>query len=162
MHDFTEWPAPAKALAGLFTILVVAALWSMLASSLFLLGTGLIRSFHGWPLMEWWTYWRFYGFEQPVVGIWLKISGAAAAGVPLLLLVVGLMRRGLPAAIRPLHGATRWAAPPSCAASSGRGSPVSTSGTRQAFLVVAVTCGSAGPSTWPATPRREAARAWAS
>src|SRR6185312_16232071 len=72
MHDFTEWPASAKALAGLFTILVVAALWSMLASSLFLLGTGLIRSFHGWPLMEWWTYWRFYGFEQPVVGIWLK------------------------------------------------------------------------------------------
>lgn len=109
MHDFTEWPVPAKALAGLFTILVVAALWSMLASSLFLLGTGLIRSFHGWPMTEWWTYWRFYGFEQPVVGIWLKISGAAAAGVPLLLLVVGLMRRGLPAAIRPLHGATRWA-----------------------------------------------------
>ena len=111
MHELSEWPAPAKALAGLFAAAMVAAVWSVLASSTFLLGTGLIRTFHGLPFIEWWVYWWAYGFQQPVVGTWLKVSAVLAAGVPLLFAFAGLMRRGLPGAIRPLHGATRWARP---------------------------------------------------
>ena len=109
MNEFSEWPVPAKALAGLFAAVMVAVIWSMLASSTFLLGTGLIRTFHGLPFGEWWLYWWFYGFQQPVVGTWLKVSAALAAGVPLLMVCAGLMRRGLSGTIRPLHGATRWA-----------------------------------------------------
>ena len=111
MHGFSEWPAPAKMLAGLFAAAAGAALWSVLASSAFLLGTGLIRTFHGLPFAEWWLYWWFYGFQQPVVGTWLKLSATLAAGVPSLIALAGLMRRGLPGSIRPLHGVTRWARP---------------------------------------------------
>ena len=32
MQDFSEWPLAAKALAGLFAAVLVAALWSILAS----------------------------------------------------------------------------------------------------------------------------------
>ena len=109
MHEFSEWPAPAKALAALFAAAMVAAVWSVLASSTFLLGTGLIRTFHGLPFAEWWLYWWFYGFAQPIVGMWLKISAGLAAGLPLLIIVAGIMRRGFPGSVRPLHGATRWA-----------------------------------------------------
>ena len=109
MYEFSEWPTPAKALAGLFAATTIAAIWSVLASSTFLLGTGLIRGFHGLPFGEWWLYWWFYGFQQPVVGTWLKVSAVLAAGVPMLIALAGLMRRGLPGSIRPLHGATRWA-----------------------------------------------------
>ncbi len=77
MREFADWPLPAKGLAALMGAAVLVALWSVLASSIFLLGTGLIRDQHGVPIAEWYRYWSFYGFENPVVGLWLKI----AAGV---------------------------------------------------------------------------------
>ena len=39
MHSFSEWPLVAKALAGLFAAVLLLALWSVLASVLFLVGT---------------------------------------------------------------------------------------------------------------------------
>jgi type IV secretion system protein VirD4 len=109
MRDFSEWPPAAKALAGLFAALLGLVLWSMLASILFLLGTGLIRGHQGIPFAEWWLYWWFYGFDRPIVGVWLKISAGMASGLPLLLLLTRFLRKGWPGDDRPLHGETRWA-----------------------------------------------------
>ena len=109
MREFAEWPLPAKGLAALVGAAVLAALWSVLASSVFLLGTGLIRDHHGVPILEWWRYWSFYGFAQPVVGLWLEIAAGVATGLPLLLLLARTLRAGRTASVRELHGATRWA-----------------------------------------------------
>lgn len=109
MQDFVEWPAAAKALAGLFVAIVIAVLWSMLASLVFLAGTGMLSKHQGIPLIDWWLYWWFYGFNhQPIIGLWLKIAAGVATVLPLLLVVVGLLRRGLPGSSRDLHGETRW------------------------------------------------------
>lgn len=109
MREFADWPLPAKGLAALMGAAVLAALWSVLASSVFLLGTGLIRDQHGVPIAEWYRYWSFYGFTNPVVGLWLKIAAGVATGLPLLLLLARILRAGNAASVRELHGATRWA-----------------------------------------------------
>lgn len=109
MQDFSEWPLPAKALAGLFAAVLVAALWSILASVVFLAGTGLLAKHEGLILADWWLYLWFYGINhQPVVGFWLKLSAGVVTGVPLLLVAVGLLRKGLPGSSRELHGVTQW------------------------------------------------------
>lgn len=109
MIDVSEWPLAAKGALGIIAVAVLAALWSVLASTLFLLCIGLMGEHHGVPFAEWWLYWSFYGFGHPVVGLWLKVSGGLAAGVPLLLIGVGIARKGLPGGNRLLHGSTEWA-----------------------------------------------------
>ena len=109
MREFADWPLPAKGLAALMGAAVLAALWSVLASLIFLLGTGLIRDQHAVPITEWYRYWSFYGFAQPVVGLWLEIGAGVATGLPLLLLLARILRKGRTTTVRELHGATRWA-----------------------------------------------------
>ncbi len=108
MQEFSEWPVAAKALAGLFVLLLVGVLWNMLASLVFLAGTGLLSKHVGIPFADWWQYFSYYGWKSPPVGLWLKISAGVATGLPLLLLIVGLLRRGLPGSSRKLHGAAQW------------------------------------------------------
>lgn len=109
MQDFSEWPAPAKALAGLFAAALMAVLWSVLASLVFLAGTGLLAGHQGIPFADWGLYWWFYGLNhQPVIGLWLKIAAGVATALPLLLVAAGLLRKGLPGRSRDLHGDTRW------------------------------------------------------
>jgi type IV secretion system protein VirD4 len=109
MHDFAEWPAPAKALVGLFALLLLAVLWSVLASLFFLLGTNMLTG-ETLPLFQFWQYLHFYGFAHPVVGLWLKIAAGAATAVPVLLFLGRIARKGLLGTLqRELHGETRWA-----------------------------------------------------
>ena len=108
MQDFAEWPAAAKALAALFVLALVAALWNVLASTIFLAGTGLLAAHKGVPLIDWWQYWSFYGWERPVVGLWLKIAAGIATALPLLLVGAGLLRLGLPGSTQDLHGVAQW------------------------------------------------------
>lgn len=109
MQEFSEWPAPAKALAALFAVLLFAAIWSVLASAMFLVGTGMIHDHHGLPFQEFWLYLWFYGFGHPVVGVWLKLSAGIATALPVLLLAARIMRKGFGGSVRELHGRTRWA-----------------------------------------------------
>jgi len=107
--DFEEWPLPAKIAGGLVAAALVLALWSVMASAIFLVGTGLMAQHHGFPIADWWLYLFFFGLDRPVVGFWLKLSGGLAIGVPLLLIVAGIARKGLPGDRRALHGETEWA-----------------------------------------------------
>ena len=109
MIDLAEWPLPAKAALATLGAAALAALWSVLASTIFLAGTSLIGQHHGLPFADWWLYWWFYGFQQPTVGLWLKLSAGVSIGIPLLLIVVGVARKGLPGSKRLLHGSTEWA-----------------------------------------------------
>ncbi|KND61527.1 Type IV secretion system protein VirD4 [Candidatus Burkholderia verschuerenii] len=109
MSDFSEWPPAAKALLWLFALILGALLWSVLASLIFLAGTRLLTA-NTVPLFQWWQYLSAYGLHQPVVGLWLKISGGIATGLPVLLFVARVARKGWPGADdRQLHGKTRWA-----------------------------------------------------
>ena len=108
MNDFFEWPAPAKALAALFFAFVAALLWSVFASVTFLAGTNLMTK-DTVPLFQFWTYLSYYGLGQPVVGLWLKIAAGVATGLPILLFVARVARKGWPTTgQKDLHGETRW------------------------------------------------------
>lgn len=107
--EFDEWPLAARIAGGLVAAALALALWSVVASTLFLVGTGLMTQHHGFPIADWWLYLFFYGLDRPVIGFWLKLSGALAIGVPLLLVLVGIARKGLPGDRRALHGETEWA-----------------------------------------------------
>ena len=110
MNGVADWPIPAKALAGLFGLLLLAAFWSVLASTVFLAGTRMLMTHKGVPLFEFWSYHRFYGFSHPRVGLWLKIAAGVATAVPVLLFVARVVRKGLPGfAPKALHGVARWA-----------------------------------------------------
>jgi type IV secretion system protein VirD4 len=109
VEGFSEWPAPAKALAAFVGLLFVAVFWSVVASTVFLAGTRLLTP-HTLPLVQFWQYLHYYGFAYPVVGLWLKISAGIATGIPALLIAARIARKGWPGtAQRNLHGETRWA-----------------------------------------------------
>ena len=109
MSGFAEWPLLAKLLAGLVALLLLALLWSVLASLVFLAGTRLLTR-DTLPLLQFWQYLDAYGFHHPVVGPWLTLAAGSASGLPLLLVVGRIARQGWPGASgRPLHGQTRWA-----------------------------------------------------
>ncbi|BAU94183.1 MULTISPECIES: type IV secretory system conjugative DNA transfer family protein [Hyphomicrobiales] len=109
MDDFSEWPAPAKALAVLVAVMLGAVLWSVVASTIFLAGTQLLTA-DTLPLVQFWQYLHYYGLGHPVVGLWLKIAGGVATALPTLLFVARVARKGWPGIIqRDLHGETRWA-----------------------------------------------------
>ncbi len=109
MPEFSEWPLSAKALAGLAVLLVAALLWSVLASAIFLAGTGLMTA-DTVPLVQFWIYLDAYGLGQPVVGLWLKIAAGLCTALPLLLFAMRVARKGWPGTgTGELHGETRWA-----------------------------------------------------
>jgi type IV secretion system protein VirD4 len=109
MFDLSEWPTPAKLLALLLLLILGALLWSVLASTIFLAGTRLLTA-DTVPLFQFWTYQRYYGFAHPIVGLWLKIAAGVATGLPVLLFVARVARKGWPGSDRrELHGETRWA-----------------------------------------------------
>ncbi|WP_109105441.1 type IV secretory system conjugative DNA transfer family protein [Azospirillum sp. TSO35-2] len=108
MDSLEDWPAPAKALAVVVALLVLAVLWSAIASLVFLAGTNLLTP-DTLPLAQYWLYLQHYGVHHPVVGPWLRLAAAAATAVPVLLVLGRLARGGWPGARRPLHGETRWA-----------------------------------------------------
>ena len=109
MIEWSEWPVPAKAAIVTMGAAILLAVWSVLSSTLFLVFTGLMGQHHGLPFADWWLYWWFYGFHHPAVGLWLKVSGGVALGVPLLIVLVAFARKGLPGSNRLLHGKTEWA-----------------------------------------------------
>ena len=105
-----EWSVPARMLSALIGVTLFVVLWSVLASTIFLAGTRMLMAHKGVPLLDFWTYERFYGFANPVVGKWLKISAAVATAVPALMFALRVARSGLPGTKpRKLHGGTRWA-----------------------------------------------------
>jgi type IV secretion system protein VirD4 len=109
MNDFSDWPLQAKVMAALFIAALAAALWSVMASVVFLAGARLLTP-DTVPLLQFWTYWNYYGPGHPGVGLWLKIAAAIATGLPLLVLVGRVARKGWPGSPKPsLHGQTRWA-----------------------------------------------------
>ena len=108
MQGFSEWPAPAKALAGLFLLFLVAAIWTLIASLVFLAGTRMLTA-NTVPFLQFWQYQQAYGFHHPVVGGWLKIAAGVATIIPVLLTVARLARGGDLPGGKELHGATRWA-----------------------------------------------------
>ncbi|GAC1429076.1 MAG: type IV secretory system conjugative DNA transfer family protein [Burkholderiaceae bacterium] len=108
MNGFSDWPITAKALAGLFGFVLISLFWSIMASFVFLLGTGMLTR-SSMPLFNFWSYWHYYGFGHPVVGGWLKISASVATGLPLLLTLARVVRNGSSSTHQPLHGQTRWA-----------------------------------------------------
>ena len=79
--------------------------WTMLASFVFLLGTGLLRDFPH-PFYQWWLYaLNFNG--NPRTALWLKLSAAAGA-VPPVAMIAAIIVRGRqavgPRLRRPLFG----------------------------------------------------------
>ena len=109
MDDFSEWSAPAKALAALVAFMLMVVLWSVFASVIFLAGTRLLTA-DTLPLIQFWQYLLYYGFDHSVVGFWLKIAASVATGLPALLFVARVIRKGwLGTSPRDLHGETRWA-----------------------------------------------------
>jgi type IV secretion system protein VirD4 len=67
--------------AGVF----LSAAWTFVASVLFLFGTGLIGQF-AHPYYQWWSYFVL-ARGNPIVAIWLEISGGIASGLVLGLIV---------------------------------------------------------------------------
>ncbi|WP_076728718.1 type IV secretory system conjugative DNA transfer family protein [Methylobacterium radiotolerans] len=108
MEAISEWPAPAKVAAGLLVLACVVAIWCVLASTIFLAGTGLLHP-DSVPFGEWWAYYHAYGFKHPQVGLWLKISAGVTTGIPLLIAIARVMRGGDLPSGKELHGSTRFA-----------------------------------------------------
>jgi hypothetical protein len=126
IYGWTPWLAMLPravwivALAGLYF-----AVFTVLATVLFLLGTGLQNAF-AHPFWQWWLY-AFYYSDNPVVHTWLGVSGVPAAILPLVAAVSwyrrrrisGWTRRRSPPPERPVaqpirsttdnHGHARWA-----------------------------------------------------
>jgi type IV secretion system protein VirD4 len=88
-----------------FGIVLMTMAWTVVGSMVFLLGTGLIHDFPH-PFWQWWLYaLNFDG--NPRVARWLKISAAAGA-LPPALMIIGVIVRGRqvtgPRLRRPLFG----------------------------------------------------------
>lgn len=93
MKERSNWPFVAKGLVGLAAVALVAVVWSMLASAVFLRCTGLLSNPHELPVTEWWLYWWHYGFRHPfstgwpvqlTLGQWLQVAAAVATLLPTL------------------------------------------------------------------------------
>lgn len=88
-----------------FGLILVVAMWTVVASTVFLMGTGLLHDFRH-PLWQWWLYaLNFDG--NPRIALWLKI-GAGVGAVPPVILITALIYRGRrvvgPRLRRPLFG----------------------------------------------------------
>lgn len=90
---FKQLSSPIKALICIAIAAFVFVLWSLIASLLFLAGTGMLAHRASLPLTDWWMYWWFYGFgHKPVVGIWLKISGGFTTVLLVAFVIASLVR----------------------------------------------------------------------
>jgi len=107
MTSFATWPLPAKAFGVALAMGVLAALWSVVASLVFLIGTGLLDVQRDVPLVQFWTYLRHHP-DHPVVALWLRIAGGVATTLVVALLAAAALRR-MRAGARPLHGETGYA-----------------------------------------------------
>lgn len=73
-------------------ILMVFVSWTVVASFVFLKGTGLSGSFEH-PFYQWWLYF-LYGRDNPIVVQWLKIGAGAGGVVVALVMLAVIFRRG--------------------------------------------------------------------
>ena len=90
-----------------FSFVLALVAWTMVASLVFLFGTGLLHDFPH-PFYQWWLY-ALQDAGNARVSLWLKIGGVAGA-VPPLTLATGLIVRSRqvtgPRLRRPLFGGT--------------------------------------------------------
>ncbi len=107
MTSFATWPLPAKAFGVMLAMGVLAALWSAVASLVFLIGTGLLDAQRDMPFTQFWTYLRHHP-DHPVVGLWLRIAGGVATALVVAMLAAAAIRR-MRLGARPLHGETGYA-----------------------------------------------------
>ncbi|MGO7733156.1 conjugal transfer protein TraG [Rhizobium leguminosarum] len=97
---------PLLTLRLIVGLALLAAVWTICASLIFLVGTGLILHFD-YPLYQWWLY-ALFGADSTRTTFWLQVSAAASSCVCLLLfagfLVVGpdgQLRRGAAGRTKP-------------------------------------------------------------
>lgn len=88
-----------------FALILAAAMWTIVASLVFLIGTGLFHDFSH-PFYQWWLY-AFSGSDNPRVLLWLKI-GAGVGVIPPVVIVIAIIAQGRrvegPRLRRPLFG----------------------------------------------------------
>ena len=82
MGRLSEWPMAAKAALAVLALVILAALWSVLASTTFLVATGLLAR-DTLPFVQWWQYLGQYGWDHQTAGPWLKLSAGVATVIPL-------------------------------------------------------------------------------
>ena len=83
IYGWTPWPAMVSRAAWLLAGTgLYFAVFTVLATVLFLIGTGLQGAF-AHPFWQWWLYALYYS-DNPVVHTWLERSGVPAAILPLL------------------------------------------------------------------------------
>lgn len=73
-----------------FGLVFAAIAWTVVASIVFLFGTGLLRDFPH-PFYQWWLY-ALNDSDNARVALWLKIGGVAGAVPPVLMLVAVVVR----------------------------------------------------------------------
>lgn len=108
MQGTSNWPAPANFLAGLSVFVAIAAVWNVLASTIFLGATGMLTA-DTIPLLQFYQYASYYGFSHPSVGLWLKVAAGVSTAFPILIAAAALLRGGKLPGGKELHGATRFA-----------------------------------------------------
>ena len=102
---FARLHPTAKAAIILVGIAVAGAAWMFLASTVFVVGTGLWKVERKLPFLEAYDYWQAFPNDLRVLK-WAKLGAIGATFVLGLLLVAFLLRRPK----QPLHGATGFAA----------------------------------------------------
>lgn len=110
MDAITDWPRPAKAVAIAAAMMLALALWSVVASVVFLWEIG--RGHPGVPVFDWWNYHAAYPDPRLAASInarvvrALHISAAIATAIPAAL---GLATAASIFAPRIAHDNARWA-----------------------------------------------------
>lgn len=100
----TEWRGGIRSLAGILRrahpawwllagLVLFAVVFTVLASLIFLAGTGLLGAFPH-PFWQWWLY-LYEDGGNPAVRRWLLVSGVPAAALPLIAAAVLFLRRRL-------------------------------------------------------------------
>jgi len=110
MQALSDWPLPAKVLAALAGLLLMAFLWLTVASLVLLLYLHQFRG--GWPLLEWLAYNDWYPDPSKSAAVnvmvvrGLRLSAMVSTGVPVLIGGALLTQHFAP---RLAHDNARWA-----------------------------------------------------
>jgi type IV secretion system protein VirD4 len=116
-----------------FSLIFAFVAWTMVASLVFLFGTGLLHDF-AHPFYQWWLY-AFQDTGNARVSLWLKI-GAIAGAVPPIMVAIGLVVRSRqvsgPRLRRPLFGGT-VKSPPAVTDNHGRAKWISMAAAQKRF-----------------------------
>ncbi|MGY0485414.1 type IV secretory system conjugative DNA transfer family protein [Endobacter medicaginis] len=91
MARTSETPGGVIAAKIVFGLALMVAAWTLVASLVFLLGTGLYSAF-AHPFWQWWLYF-IYAPPNPQISLWLKIGAGAGGVVVLVFLAAALTRR---------------------------------------------------------------------